>query len=38
MRRDLRLLRSAKLEELVDSCFLVLTGKRPKQKVHLLER
>ncbi|GLT72629.1 hypothetical protein SLA2020_445460 [Shorea laevis] len=37
VRRDLRLLQSAKLEELVDSCFLVITGKRPKQKVHLLE-
>ncbi|XP_059444993.1 uncharacterized protein LOC132176727 [Corylus avellana] len=37
VRRDLRLLQSAKLEELVDSCFLVITGKRPKQKVHILE-
>ncbi|KAG6689606.1 hypothetical protein I3842_11G184200 [Carya illinoinensis] len=37
VRRGLRLLQSAKLEELVDSCFLVITGKRPKQKVHLLE-
>ncbi|KAG7957556.1 hypothetical protein I3843_11G182000 [Carya illinoinensis] len=37
VRRDLRLLHSAKLEELVDSCVLVITGKRPKQKVHLLE-
>ncbi|XP_062170772.1 uncharacterized protein LOC133876498 [Alnus glutinosa] len=37
VRRDLRLLQSAKLEELVDSCFLVITGKRAKQKVHLLE-
>ncbi|XP_059444169.1 uncharacterized protein LOC132176069 [Corylus avellana] len=37
VRRDLRLLQSAKLEELVDSCFLIITGKRPKQKVHLLE-
>nr|XP_023886792.1 uncharacterized protein LOC111998905 [Quercus suber] len=37
VRRDIRLLQSAKLEELVGSCFLVITGKRPKQKVHLLE-
>ncbi|XP_035540714.1 uncharacterized protein LOC109012145 isoform X2 [Juglans regia] len=37
VRRDLRLLKSTKLEELVDSCFLVITGKRPKQKLHLLE-
>jgi hypothetical protein len=38
VRRDLRLLQSAKLEELVDFCFLVITGKRPKQTVHILER
>lgn len=37
VRRDLRLLRSAKLEELLSSCFQVITGKKPKQKVHLLE-
>ncbi|KAM3696480.1 hypothetical protein ACB098_06G042100 [Castanea mollissima] len=37
VRRDIRLLQSAKLEEIVGSCFLVITGKRPKQKVHLLE-
>ncbi|XP_024018622.1 uncharacterized protein LOC21400786 [Morus notabilis] len=37
VRRDLRLLRSAKLEEVLSSCFQVITGKRPKQKVHLLE-
>ncbi|KAL5548289.1 hypothetical protein UlMin_003520 [Ulmus minor] len=37
VRRDLRLLQSAKLEELVSSCFVVITGKKPKQKVHLLE-
>lgn len=36
--RDLRLLQSANLEELVTSCFLVIKGDRPKQKVHLLER
>ncbi|XP_057433353.1 uncharacterized protein LOC130726142 [Lotus japonicus] len=37
VRRDLRLLQSANLEELVTSCFLVIKGDRPKQKVHLLE-
>ncbi|OMO80609.1 hypothetical protein CCACVL1_12863 [Corchorus capsularis] len=37
VRRDLRLLQSANLEELVSSCFQVINGKRPKQKVHLLE-
>ncbi|XP_048132565.1 uncharacterized protein LOC115730690 isoform X2 [Rhodamnia argentea] len=37
VRRDLRLLQSAKLEELLSSCFQVITGKKPKQKVHLLE-
>lgn len=37
VRRDLRLLQLAKLEELLGSCFQVITGKRPKQKVHLLE-
>ncbi|XP_061353534.1 uncharacterized protein LOC133298282 isoform X2 [Gastrolobium bilobum] len=35
--RDLRLLQSANLEELVSSCLLVIKGDRPKQKVHLLE-
>ncbi|XP_019433002.1 PREDICTED: uncharacterized protein LOC109339924 isoform X2 [Lupinus angustifolius] len=38
VRRDLKLLQSANIEELVTSCFLVLKGDRPKQKVHLLER
>ncbi|XP_057445333.1 uncharacterized protein LOC130737543 isoform X6 [Lotus japonicus] len=37
VRRDMRLLQSANLEELVTSCFLVIKGERPKQKVHLLE-
>ncbi|KAJ1407927.1 hypothetical protein SESBI_23958 [Sesbania bispinosa] len=37
VRRDLMLLQSANLEELVTSCFLVIKGDRPKQKVHLLE-
>ncbi|KAK3199591.1 hypothetical protein Dsin_023006 [Dipteronia sinensis] len=37
VRRDLRLLKSAKLGELLDSCFQVITGNRPNQKVHLLE-
>lgn len=37
VRSDLRLLKSANLEELISSCFQVITGKRPKQKVQLLE-
>ncbi|KAJ1441380.1 Aspartic peptidase domain superfamily [Sesbania bispinosa] len=37
VRRDLRLLQSENLEELVTSCFLVIKGDRPKKKVHLLE-
>ncbi|KAK6934560.1 Nucleolus and neural progenitor protein-like, N-terminal domain, partial [Dillenia turbinata] len=37
VRRDLKLLLSAHLEEILDSCFLVINGKKPKQKVHLLE-
>ncbi|CDO97506.1 unnamed protein product [Coffea canephora] len=37
VRRDLRLLQSAKLEEILNSCFLVIYGKRPKQKLQLLE-
>ncbi|XVF03928.1 hypothetical protein REPUB_Repub05bG0035700 [Reevesia pubescens] len=37
VRRGLRLLKSANLEELLSSCFQVITGKRPKQKVQLLE-
>ncbi|PPS00650.1 hypothetical protein GOBAR_AA20017 [Gossypium barbadense] len=37
VRRDLRLLKSANLEELISYCFLVITGIRPKQKVQLLE-
>ncbi|KAL3503469.1 hypothetical protein ACH5RR_037918 [Cinchona calisaya] len=37
VRRDLRLLQSAKLEEILNSSFLVIYGKRPKQKVQLLE-
>nr|KYP60864.1 hypothetical protein KK1_023278 [Cajanus cajan] len=37
VRRDLRLLQLANLEELVTSCFHVIKGDRPKQKVHLLE-
>lgn len=38
VRRDLRLLQSSKLEEIVGSCFHVITGRKPRQKVHLLER
>ncbi|XP_068339301.1 uncharacterized protein [Pyrus communis] len=37
VRRDLRLLQSTKLEELLGCCFQSITGKRPKQKLHLLE-
>ncbi|XP_021828766.1 uncharacterized protein LOC110769151 [Prunus avium] len=37
VRRDLRLLQSTKLEEILGCCFQSITGKRPKQKVHLLE-
>ncbi|CAN1242875.1 hypothetical protein LINPERPRIM_LOCUS5482 [Linum perenne] len=37
VRRDLRLLQSAKLDELVVSCFHVITGRKPKQKMYLLE-
>ncbi|KAK4275496.1 hypothetical protein QN277_018567 [Acacia crassicarpa] len=35
--RDLRLLQSVHLEELVVSCLLVIKGDKPKQKAHLLE-
>ncbi|CAH2040572.1 unnamed protein product, partial [Thlaspi arvense] len=38
VRRDLRLLQSTKLEELLASSFQVIKGTRPKQKVQLLER
>ncbi|XP_061996419.1 uncharacterized protein LOC133714333 isoform X4 [Rosa rugosa] len=37
VRRDLRLLQSTKLEGIMGCCFQSITGKRPKQKVHLLE-
>ncbi|CAK9321856.1 unnamed protein product [Citrullus colocynthis] len=37
VRRDLRLLQAAKLEELISSCFQVIDGKKPKQKIHSLE-
>lgn len=37
VRRDLKLLQSANLEELLSSCFQVIHGKKPQQKVHLLE-
>ncbi|RZB99803.1 hypothetical protein D0Y65_022277 [Glycine soja] len=37
VRRDLRLLQLANLEELVTSCLLVIKEDRPKQKLHLLE-
>lgn len=37
VRRDLRLLQSANLEDILNSCFLVINGNRPKQKLQLLE-
>ncbi|PHU13025.1 hypothetical protein BC332_19955 [Capsicum chinense] len=37
VRRDLRLLQAANLEEVLSASFQVLYGKRPKQKVQLLE-
>ncbi|OIT00489.1 PREDICTED: uncharacterized protein LOC109228987 [Nicotiana attenuata] len=37
VRRDLRLLQAANLEEVLSASFHVLYGKRPKQKVQLLE-
>ncbi|PIN17215.1 hypothetical protein CDL12_10128 [Handroanthus impetiginosus] len=37
VRRKLKLLRLANLEEILDTSFLVINGNRPKQKVQLLE-
>ncbi|KAK6132894.1 hypothetical protein DH2020_033374 [Rehmannia glutinosa] len=37
VRRDLKLLKLANLEDILDSSFLVINGNRPKQKVQLLE-
>ncbi|KAL0320779.1 UNVERIFIED_CONTAM: hypothetical protein Sradi_5339400 [Sesamum radiatum] len=37
VRRDLKLLKLANLDEIFDGCFLVVNGNRPKQKVQLLE-
>ncbi|GAB2287164.1 hypothetical protein Dimus_021548 [Dionaea muscipula] len=37
VRRDLKLLQSINLEELLESCFHVITGRKSKQKVNLLE-
>ncbi|XP_047965078.1 uncharacterized protein LOC125209521 [Salvia hispanica] len=37
VRRDLQLLKSLNLDEVLESCFLVINGDRPKQKVQLLE-
>ncbi|KAM7252560.1 hypothetical protein ACFE04_024443 [Oxalis oulophora] len=37
VRRDLRLLQSAKLSETLASCFIVISRKRPRQMVDLLE-
>ncbi|CDP20277.1 unnamed protein product [Coffea canephora] len=38
VRRDLRLLQSANLGEILNSCFVAIHRKRPKQKVQLWER
>ncbi|KAG8365061.1 hypothetical protein BUALT_Bualt18G0063800 [Buddleja alternifolia] len=37
VRRDLKLVKLANLEEILDASFLVINGNRPKQKVQLLE-
>ncbi|GMH13077.1 hypothetical protein Nepgr_014918 [Nepenthes gracilis] len=37
VRRDQKLLNSIHLEELLESCFHVINGRKAKQKVHLLE-
>ncbi|KAI3466227.1 hypothetical protein Pfo_022890 [Paulownia fortunei] len=37
VRRDLKLLKSTNLEEILDASFQVINGNRPKQKVQLLE-
>ncbi|CAA3005143.1 Hypothetical predicted protein [Olea europaea subsp. europaea] len=37
VRRDLKLLKSANMEEILNACFLIINGNRPKQKVQLLE-
>ncbi|KAJ8763684.1 hypothetical protein K2173_003156 [Erythroxylum novogranatense] len=37
VRRDLRLLQAVKLNDILNSCFQVITGEKPKQKIHLLE-
>ncbi|KAL3639947.1 hypothetical protein CASFOL_014915 [Castilleja foliolosa] len=37
VRRDLKLLKSTNLEDILDSSFIVINGNRPKQKVQLLE-
>ncbi|KAL9233475.1 hypothetical protein vseg_008472 [Gypsophila vaccaria] len=37
VRRNLKLLHSINLEELLDSCFNVITGKKAKAKAHFLE-
>ncbi|XP_051133892.1 uncharacterized protein LOC127253372 [Andrographis paniculata] len=37
VRRDLNLLKSTNMEEILDSAFIVINGNRPKQKVQLLE-
>ncbi|EPS64522.1 hypothetical protein M569_10260, partial [Genlisea aurea] len=37
VRRDLKLLKMAKLDEILGSSFIVITDRRPNQKVQLLE-
>ncbi|GAA0154958.1 hypothetical protein LIER_12795 [Lithospermum erythrorhizon] len=37
VRRDLRLLQSANLEEILNATFIVISGNRPRQKVQVLE-
>ncbi|ESQ30384.1 hypothetical protein EUTSA_v10011488mg [Eutrema salsugineum] len=37
VRRDLRLLQTANMEEILKSCFPVISGNRTKQKIHVLE-
>uniref|UniRef100_A0A7C9DMA7 Nucleolus and neural progenitor protein-like N-terminal domain-containing protein n=1 Tax=Opuntia streptacantha TaxID=393608 RepID=A0A7C9DMA7_OPUST len=37
VRRDLKLLHSVQLDELLDSCFHVISGRKAKQKANLLE-
>ncbi|KAL1207099.1 hypothetical protein V5N11_004305 [Cardamine amara subsp. amara] len=38
VRRELRLLRTANMEDILRSCFHVISGKGNKQKIHILEK